>query len=177
MIPQDRAAFLEAVIGLAELKGKQLSAPALELYWRAMQHWCIEDFKQAAQHLVRTCEFMPTPKDFEDLRKAGRPTPGEAWAEVLTYVRRGYFHWQGGGVSRNGQTPPALSSTAVAAVEMLGGFEAIAMSEESKLHFLERRFCDHYRELEDAGEVRAALPQLTNPNMAQLAASAVKRLS
>ena len=70
MQPSDRKAFLEVVVGFAELKGKQLSAPALELYWNAMQGWTIEDFRKAAAHLLQTCEFMPTPKDFNDLKKA-----------------------------------------------------------------------------------------------------------
>ena len=69
----DRKAFCEIVLGFAELKGKQLSAAAIELYWRSMQHWPLEDFRAAAQQLLRTCEFMPTPKDFEDLRRASKP--------------------------------------------------------------------------------------------------------
>ena len=95
MTPDDRRPCLEIVIGFAELKGKKLSTPALELYWTAMQAWDLQDFRAAANHLLKTCEFMPTPKDFEDLRKAGRMKAGEAWAFVLDRVRKGASHWEG----------------------------------------------------------------------------------
>lgn len=158
MTPADRKPFLEVVIGFAELKGKQLSAPALELYWRSLQHWPLEDFRAAAEQLLRTCEFMPLPKDFEDLRKAGRPTVGEAWASVLAWVRNGNHR---GLPVLNGSSdygrPDALAERAVRAI---GGYTAIAMSETDKTHFLERRFAEHYEAMQDADEIRDELPQI-----------------
>ena len=38
MTPDDRKAFAEVVIGLAELKGRKLSSVSIELYWRSLQH-------------------------------------------------------------------------------------------------------------------------------------------
>lgn len=156
MKPTDRQTFLEVVIGFAELKGKQLSAPALEIYWRSMQHWGIEDFKSAAAHLLRTCEFMPTPKNFEDLRKAARPTTGEAWAEAIAssssaWTPTGYI----GGTSGN-----QLIDRAVRAI---GGYPVIAQCDQDKLHFLERRFAEIYEGMQDAGDIREALPQIAAP--------------
>ena len=43
----------------------------------------------------------------------------------------------------------------------LGGYTAIAMCDEDKLHYLERRFVEHYEAKQDADEVREALPSLT----------------
>ena len=48
MRPNDRQKFAAIVTGFAELKGKALSAAALDLYWAAMQQWSIEDFTAAA---------------------------------------------------------------------------------------------------------------------------------
>lgn len=158
MTPTDRIAFLEVVVGFAELKGKALSAPALELYWRAMQGWHIEEFRAAAAQLVRTCEFMPTPKDFEDLRRASRPTAGEAWADVLQYVRDG---GAGSGLPTRGYDGAVITDPVVlAAVRAVGGFQAIAMSRTDQTPFLERRFCEHYETIGDAAETREALPEL-----------------
>jgi hypothetical protein len=147
MKPADRKAFLEIVIGFAELKGKPLSAPALELYWRAMQDWDIANFRAAAEQLLRSCEFMPTPKDFEDLRKAARMSSGEAWALVLDSIR-GY-----------GELPndPALH----AAVRALGGIRALGMLDSDQMPFLERRFAEHYEQIGERTEVRQALPDLS----------------
>jgi len=160
MTPDDRKQFVEVVLGFAELKGKQLSAPALELYWRSLRQWPLDAFLAAAEQLVRTSEFMPTPKDFEDLRKAGRRTPGEAWALVLDYSRRGYTHWDSGPPSLNGSVAEPDDDLLLRAVRAIGGFRAVAMSPTDKTAFLERRFCEHYEAMQDADEVREAVPAI-----------------
>lgn len=142
MQPHDRKAFLEVVIGLAELKGKQLSAPALELYWRAMQDWTIEEFRSAASHLVRTCEFMPAPKDFEDLRKSiTRPTAADAW-----FTR--------------GTSPDPIAN---AAMRIAAQGRYVGHIPLDELPFVQRRFVQVYEELADRAEAEAALPQLAGP--------------
>lgn len=152
----DRQRFLEIIIGFAEIKGRTLSRPGLELFWNAMQDWSIEDFQTAANRLVSTCEFMPGPKEFEDLRKAGRPTVGEEWATILEAARSGSI--------------PNVSVPALRAVAAIGGLGAIAMSKTDATPFLERRFAEHFAQLQDAVEIREALPQLAAPD-------AVKRLA
>ena len=138
-------------MGFAELKGKSLSAPALELYWNAMQAWSLEDFQAAANQLIRTCEWMPTPKHFEDLRKAGRDTPGEVFADIrrwLKYTPNGY--------TLQPDTPRAIES----AIRAMGGANAYAMCDEAKLPFLERRFCEHYEQITEADDTREAVPEI-----------------
>ena len=154
MQPEDRRAFLEVIVGFAELKGKALSAPALELYWNALQHWPLVDFRAAAQHLIRTCEFMPTPKDFEDLKRAGKPTTAEAWLsarKACMWTIQGYIERPG--------TDPMISQ----ALRTIGGANALAMCDEDKLHFLERRFVQVYESLQDSNDTRQALPQIAGP--------------
>jgi hypothetical protein len=161
VIAADRKAFLEVVLGFAELKGKQLSAPALELYWRSLQHWELAEFHVAAEQLLRSCEFMPLPKDFEDLRKSGRQTAGEAWAQVLELAR--------------GRAAPALSALALRAVNAIGGLRTVMMSETDRTPFLERRFCEHYESIGDAEEVRDAVPQLAYQPSRQISGPATTR--
>ena len=149
MQPQDRRPFLEVVIGFAELKGKQLSAPALELYWNSMQDWTIEEFRAAANVLVRTCQFMPTPKDFADHRKAGQPTKGEAWSAVLDHLKGGY---------RSGGLSPQIDR----AVRAIGGYRTLAMMPADQLPWQERRFAEHFEDMAEADAMRQeplALPQ------------------
>jgi hypothetical protein len=150
MTPDDRLTFVEIVLGFAELKGRQLPAPAIELYWRSLQHWPLDAFRAAAEQLVRTCDFMPGPKDFEDLRKAGRATHGEAWAQVLSVVRAGAYN-------RRGIIISELVDHAVAAI---GGYNAIGMSDTDKTHFLEKRFAEAFEQLQDAEDTREAVPQI-----------------
>lgn len=159
MQPSDRKAFLEIVIGFAELKGKQLSAPALELYWNAMQAWSLDDFRAAANHLIRTCEFMPTPKDFEELKKAARPTTGEAWLAA-----RKALQWGLHGYTVKDGTDPLIAK----AIAVVGGANLIAMTEESKLPFVERAFNEAYDSLQDSNDTRVSVPQIAAPKALKL---------
>jgi hypothetical protein len=155
MTENDFDSFSAVVVGFAELKGKQLSAAAIRLYWGAMQNWNLQDFTAAAEQLLLTSEFMPTPKEFEDLRKAGRPTTGEAWIAARAAMRDA--SWSD--IEASGFTcGNALIDRAVRAI---GGYGAIGMCETDKLHFLERRFAEHYQDLEGVEDVRRVLPQLT----------------
>lgn len=151
MTPDDRQVFVETVLGFAELKGKQLSAPSIELYWRALQHWPLDAFRAAAEQLVRTCEFMPGPKDFEDLRKAGRPTAGEAWAAVMIAVRGGAYQQ-----SRR----PVVDELTDRAVAGIGGYHLIGMGESSKNHFLAKQFTEVFEAIQDAEDTRVAVPEI-----------------
>ena len=169
MTPQDRNAFLEVVIGFAELKGKQLSAPALELYWNAMRDWPLDEFKAAAQQLLRSCEFMPTPKDFEDLRRTlETSTTAEAWDQAQRFARSLYHPT---GYRQGAMGNPAIDL----AVQSLGGYPAIAMCDTDKLHFLERRFAERYAEQVDVQAARGVLPNLT-PSTAKIAHDGPRKL-
>ena len=159
MMPADRKPFLEIVLGFAELKGKQLTAPALELYWNSMQHWSLEDFREAAEHLVRTEKFFPGPDAFEALRNAGRETAGEAWASIRQYLK-----WTVNGYQLEADTPDLIARC----ISAIGGANAIAMCEEEKLHFLERRFCEHYETMQDSDDVRRAVPRIAISGLRRL---------
>ena len=66
----DKPQFLKVLNGMASMKKATLTAEVLDLWWACMSDWSSEDFKAAAIHVLKTTTFMPTPKDFEDLRKA-----------------------------------------------------------------------------------------------------------
>jgi hypothetical protein len=147
MTPEDRQAFAAIVTGMSEMKGRTLTAAGFGLYWQSMRDWHIDDFRDAAARLMKTCEWMPTPKEFEDLRIAGRPTAGEHWAKILNAARKG----------EGGFTLDAPAARALAAI---GGLSAVEISETSKTHFLEKRFSDHFAEMQSVHDTRHAVPQI-----------------
>lgn len=147
MTPNDRQKFAAIITGFAELKGKSLSRAALDLYWHAMQDWSIADFETAAAILLRKCQFMPMPKDFDDLRSAARPTAGEAWAAVLQHLKGGY---------RTGGLSPEIDR----AVAALGGYRTLAMMPVDQLPWQAKRFAEAFAEVQDVAEARAALPEV-----------------
>jgi len=148
MTESDKVEFVKIVLGLKAVKpGAPLSDEGLELFWNALREgWELADFKAAANHLARSSEFMPNPFHFEQLRKAVRRTSADAFAIARAC-------WRSGGRS----TGDALIDRAVAG---LGGYEACGMTQTDKLSFLERRFAEHYADLQDVEEVRQAVPQI-----------------
>jgi hypothetical protein len=146
----DRKKFVATLAGLAAVKpGKELTPEALEIWWSSMRGWTIEEFVTAASHLASSVEFMPSPFHFEELRKATKPTVGEAWTEAL----RRCPQWRAGKV---------WDDAIERAVMAIGGYRAIAMADlESALPHIERRFKEAYEEQDDVETVRQALPHLT----------------
>lgn len=150
MRAEDFPRFREVLAGMAEMFKHELSGPLLDAYWLALKDWPLVEFEQAAAHLLGTEEFMPRPVKFNALRKANRPTSGEGFAIAVAHAASGA--WREGGCS-----DPMVNQ----AVRSLGGWRVIAMCDEDKLPFLERRFAEHFETITDAEDVRDALPYLT----------------
>lgn len=152
MQPSDRAEFVKILNGLALTKpgASRLPGEALDMWWNCMQGWDIDTFRKAAAHLASTCEFMPNPYHFEQLRKAGNDTAGEAFAKARQIVRRlsprEYYGHDSGDAKLD------------AAIRACGGYEALAMCTTENIGFFERRFAEHFEAIGDAGETRLALP-------------------
>ena len=149
MDSSDRTEFVRVLNGLAAIKRVDLTEDAYELWWQSMKSWPIDGFKDAAGYLLKNCQFMPTPYDFEQLRKKNAPSAREAWATALAHAE---------GAWRKGVLGDVLTDQVV---ETLGGYRLIALTNSDKLGFLERRFMDAYNDLSDTGGVREALPNLS----------------
>ncbi len=145
----DRPEFVQVLNGLAAIRRADLTKEAYELWWQSMKNWSIDGFKDAAGYLLLNCQFMPTPYDFEQLRKKGEVSAREAWAMALHHAD---------GAWRQGVLGDALTDQVAAT---LGGYSVIALTHKDKLGFLERRFKDVYNDLLDTNGVRKALPNLT----------------
>lgn len=152
MIEADREQFAQVVMGMALLYGQKPSLMSTEIFFDSMQDWDIRDFKVAAARLMKICEFMPRPKDFEKLKAAGKETAGEAFGTVrkwLKYSPLGYT------------LEPGTPRNIAAAIQACGGANAIAMCTIEGLPFLEKRFTQHFNEISGVNETRAALPGIT----------------
>ena len=146
MQPTDATAFRNTLTGMFRLYGQDPDALVLDAYWLALADWSLEEFQSGARHLMQTAKFMPRPADFAELRKAGRPTAGEAWAVALDAAR--------------GSNYPTDNLAVERAVRAIGGWRVIAMSTDEGLPFLERRFAEHFETMQDAEDVRHAVPQI-----------------
>ena len=149
MDSSDRPEFVRVLNGLAAIKRVDLTKDAYELWWQSMKNWPIDDFKDAAGYLLKNCQFMPAPYDFEQLLKKGEPSAHEAWSKALHHAE---------GAWRQGELGDDLTDRVIAT---LGGYRLIALTNSDKLGFLERRFMDAYNDLLDTAGAREALPDVT----------------
>lgn len=140
--------------GVAKVYEREIDAAILDAYWLALRDWPLEDFEAAAGHLLRSSKFMPRPADFQELRKAGRKTAGEAWEAARACVRYG-----------GRATGDALTDRVV---QILGGYRALGMLDSDQMPYIERRFAEHYESLGNAVETREALPQIAAQGSARL---------
>lgn len=150
MTREEYDSFAEIVQAFAELKGRQMSASALMLYWHVVREWSLLAFKAAANHLVVTSPHMPMPADFASLRRAWKTTPVEAWNTVLEHAKTCYS--AGRYVDKPIGDP--IIDTAIAG---LGGYPVVMRADDTRLSFLRRDFEKRFEELSDVTDVRLSL--------------------
>jgi hypothetical protein len=147
MTSNDKLEFLRVLMGLASIKpGKPLTPEGLEVYWLAMSEWPMDDFRAAASHLAKSVEFMPNPYHFEQLRKGGEDTAGEAWAQVLAVVRR---------MNRNELV--SISPQIDRVVRAMGGYGSLSLMTAEEQPWRAKRFTELFGEIGEAEEVREVL--------------------
>lgn len=151
--------FVRILTGMAAVKRIDLTTEAFEIWWLALADWDIEDFRSAAAHLIKTCEFMPGPHDFEKLKRLSRLSAQEAWSQALSFAD---------GQWRTEQHPDDRINRVV---EMLGGWRTLALTNVEKLGFVQRRFVDAYADLNDGEDTRAALPSIAGEPLQRIGRS------
>lgn len=159
----EKSSFVAALTELAAMKpGAKISERQHAVWWRTFSAstWTLEEFRQACAHFVTGIEFMPNPYHFDQLRKSMRTAPGEAWAFVLDFVRKGYHRAHERVSSAPKMDVPCVAPSIAKAVAAIGGFEAVAMSNRDQIPFLERRFAEHFEDLREADDLRESVPQI-----------------
>lgn len=156
MLEIDAKKFRDLMRAMCKLYGQEADEVLFDAYWLALRDWPFDAFEQAAGHLMASSKFMPRPADFNELRKASRPTSAEAWLKALAgiksaYTPNGYY----GGTSGD----PLIDS----AIRCLGGYAAIGNCDEEKLHWLEKRFSEIYENMQEAEDVRESVPMIAGP--------------
>lgn len=153
MTEAEKPAFVAVLNGLASIKpGAKLTPEAYEGWWLALSDWPLDEFRAAAIHLAKNCEFMPNPFHFEQLRKAGGMTAAEAFDKARQIVRS---KWQSELL-----TYQSGDARLDAAIRACGGYEALAMCTTENVGFFERRFAEHFETITDAEVTRDALPAI-----------------
>jgi hypothetical protein len=156
MQPTDGDRFRNLLRGMGRTLGSEPDNLVLDAYWIALRDWSLDDFEAACGLLMKTSKWMPKPAEFEALRKAGRPTVGEAWIKARQNASTAIVCGQV--TQGRGCGEPLIDS----AVRAIGGYGAIAMCDSDKLGFLERRFAEHFSAMQEVQDTREAVPQIAS---------------
>lgn len=151
MLDTERAAFATTIAGVYDFYGKAGSCNefALQVWWEAMKNFDLPVVREA---LSRHClnpdngQFLPRPADV--VRMMGGTSKDSAliaWAKVDKAVR------DAGAYSTVVFDDPLIHR----AIDELGGWIWLCGQPTDEWHFVEKRFCDHYRAYKARGEVPA----------------------
>lgn len=128
----------------AAIFGISLSAERLALYLETLTPMLSPDSLCAAiRNACVQCRFFPTPSEI--ISAAGRSDDqlaAEAWRLAVDIAGRGRF------ADRNAAVTPEIAR----AVHLIGGWDALGLTELDKLHFLERRFLEVYKPIMPADD-------------------------
>lgn len=131
MKPNDRRQFDMTIVALAELHGKELSKPLLNMYWEALKDIPFEDFNRAANLIVRTGKFFPKPADFREQVMAGLPIQA-----ALAYGKVQKAFIEGGVYATVVFDDPAIH----AAIDNLGGWVKFCNLTDNELKWWRKDF-------------------------------------
>jgi phosphoglycolate phosphatase-like HAD superfamily hydrolase len=142
MKEQDRTEFVRIMNGTAVVYGSSLTPEALGIWWNAFHEWTLDQFREGMSAAVTRTAFMPRPADVFDIRRAARPTAGEAW-EIA------------------GQGRDELADRALSIATQGRYFGHIDFEEHQ---WIQKRFLQVYDDLLDVEQSREVARQLAGPS-------------
>lgn len=133
----DRERFVKTLLGLAEAFGREISSPAIGVYYAALRDLADDEWTRAVERCATTSQRMPAPAELRAL--AGEHTAAEraiaAWMEATAAAR-----------SVGSYRSVAFEDAAInAAIRSMGGWERFCAADADELERFERpRFLAAY---------------------------------
>lgn len=136
---RDLKRFADTMLAMCELYGKDLSKPALALWWELLADYPIEDVERGVRACMRSPDhgqFMPKPADvIRAIEGTSADRAVLAWGRVVEAMRLV-------GAYRS----VAFDDIAIhAAVQDLGGWAHLCRQGLDEMPFLQKRFVDAYK--------------------------------
>jgi hypothetical protein len=134
---RDQQKFCNALLGLAENYNRKLSEHGIELYFRALENFDIEEIIRAMTEHLREGEFFPTPAAIIKRIDGGVKNAGdyavEQWEAVLDQLSKCGPHQK-----------PNLSPGTFATVNAIGGWKMLNECDFRELLQKRKEFLDVY---------------------------------
>ena len=138
----DQKNFKDAMVLMASIFKFDLEEIHMKTYWRLFESITDEQFSTAVDAWLLKGKFFPRPSEILDMLSTSAKSSSEAWALVMKGLRD----------SQNANFPPEI----LAAVNEIGGIEALARMTFQQLEFKGREFKSAYSP-DRLGELRERL--------------------
>ena len=140
---QDKKAFAEMISTLAVLYDKDVSPVLRKIYWEVLSTYSDEEVKFMFNQAVANCKFFPKPSELiqfiktikQEQKQLEEITSLEAWGMVMSGLEYG-------------RVPE--DEKIQQAIRRLGGWDYLKGKTYDDLHWLEKRFVEHYNQIEES---------------------------
>lgn len=151
----DEIAKAQVLVGLAELFGRTLSAPAQALMLEALADVRLDALNLAAQRVILSSKFMPSVAELREMAGAAGTKTAEqseahlAWERSCAWLKR----WAGklrspesGHIAESHERVPPLDDRSLGAIRRLGGMTRmyLALGDTEQLPWVRRDFLQEY---------------------------------
>ena len=146
MIDDDKKKFAEIIGATAAIHRIDATPELMRGFWMVLSDYSIEQVADGfAQHL-KVSTFFPKPAEIINIINPA-VTGREAWQEVFKMIGR--RDKSGGYYGRD--NAPRFDEVTQRALDNVGGFAAVCMTEMAQQTWLQKRFEEHYGTAEVAG--------------------------
>lgn len=127
---KDKKKFMTMMAGLGEVFDKHISDTLKDIYWKLLEPFDDIECEQMFNDAIVNCKFWPKPVELLNFIKRGKLLdPHDAWAMLMT------------GLERDQEPSDPLVKEAI---RRIGGWEWLTLQGYDDLHWLEKRFIDHF---------------------------------
>lgn len=138
----DKKQFAYLMAGVGEAFQKDLSKPALRIYWEVLKPYTLEEVEQAVFKLLKTRTItgtIPVPAEIiqaMDSRQASLPSAAEVWDLILK-------------AAEAGMDKPDIPDPASKALSVVGGYRELTKTSYESLRYAFPKFQSAYNEMAD----------------------------
>ncbi|MEI8055429.1 MAG: DUF6475 domain-containing protein [bacterium] len=140
MFEQDLKKFAELIVGISEVYGKSFTSAAIEIYWRILEPFRLEDVSAAIDRHVQHPDdgkFLPKPSDIiKAIEGSTQSQALSAWSKA-TYAMRCISCYES----------VAFDDALIhAVIKSMNGWPKLCLVDDKQLPFTEKEFLERYRD-------------------------------
>ena len=144
---ENRKAFAEMMSALSILYDKEIPDMLSKMYWEVLVNYSDDEVKFMFNQAIANCKFFPKPSELiqfvktqkQEQKQLEKINSLEAWGMVMSGLEYG-------------RIPSDDKIQEV--IHRLGGWDYLKGKTYDDLHWLEKRFIEHYEQIEESEKYR-----------------------